>query len=242
MRAAWALANLGDNLTRFDRLSPDRQEVVLAGFQQEAVGQGSRAARAATALACLQDRRAGKPNALGVDAVLVRCSADGNPFLREMAVFALNFWDGPDVEEALVARLDDRGAGEGQLAALHEGAKNAVVAYRPNEGLGIRYQAAVALARHGSDRAPIDLLGEMLDESAQMDAHRVRSIKDGHETPDQAAAYADMENALNAVVELHHKNSRVNLTPLETALEKLKDSPNPDIRRQAEHTRQELAK
>ena len=123
-RALWALANLGDNLTRFDKLSPDRQEAVLAGFEQEAAGEGDRAAWAAAALACLQDRKAGKPNSLGVDEVLVRCSADANPFLREIAVFALNFWDGPDVEDALVARLDDRGEGEELLADFAEGDKN----------------------------------------------------------------------------------------------------------------------
>jgi len=241
--ALWNLANLGQNLKRFDGLSPERQEAVVDGFEAQASAEGDRGPWAAQSAAALRERRAGHLQALGVDDVLVRCMGDTNPFLREVAAFAANFWPGTaSVEEALVARLDDRGAGEEQLAELYQGAKNAVVAYRPNEGLGIRYQAAVALARQGSDKAPLGLLAEMLDESAQMDAHRVRLTKDGHEAPDKAAAYADMENALNAVVELHHKNPRVNMAPLETPLEKLKDSANPDIRREAERTREAFAK
>ena len=238
----WNLANLGQNLQRFDALPPERQDAVIAGFEAQESAEGERGPWAAATAAALKDRRAGHPPDLGVDNVLVRCLSEANPFLREVAAFAANFWPMNDsVEDALVARLDDRGEGEDQLAELQQGAKNAVVAFRPNGGLGIRYQAAVALARHGSNKAPLDLLAEMLDESTQMDLHRVRSTKDGHEAPDRAAAYADMENALNALVELHRKNSRVNLTPLETPLEKLKDSPNPDIRREAERTRAALA-
>jgi hypothetical protein len=232
--ALWSLANLGENLKRFDALSPERQEAVIAGFEE----------RSATDLATyLKERRSGHPSSLGVDEVLVRCMSDSNPFLREVAVFATNFWPGGEaVETALVERLDDKGAGEEQLAALHQGAKEAVVEFRANEGLGIRYQAAVALARRGSARAPLGLLAEMLDESAMMDAHRVRSTKSGQEAPDKAAAYADMENALKAIVELHHKNPALNLASLETPLEKLKDSSNPEIRREAEQTREALAK
>ena len=163
--------------------------------------------------------------------------------MREVAVFATNFWPGgSDVEAALVERLGDKGEGEDQLASSLEGAKNLVVQFRKNEGLGIRYQATVALARRGSSQTPLDVLAEMLDESKQMELHKVRLTKDDRETVDPAAAYGEMENALKAIVELHRKNSSVNLTVLETPLEKLTKSDNAQIRQEAEQTREALSK
>jgi hypothetical protein len=241
-RALWALANLGDNLKRFDKLSEDRKDAVLAGFEQEAAGEGDRAALATTALAYLKDRRVGKADALGVDGVLVRCSADSNPFLREIAVFALNFWDGPEVEGALVARLEDRGEGEELLADFAAGDQNAAARqFTKTPGLRIRYNAAVALARRGSSRTPIDLLAEMLDESAQLEQHRLRFKKDGRETDDKPTAYDVVHTALAAVAELHRKNPRVNLAALDTPIDKLRDSADASVRREAEATRKALA-
>lgn len=241
--ALWSLANLGQNLKRFDGLPAERQEAVIAGFEEQASAEGERGLWAKETAAYLKDRRAGRAPALGVDEVLVRCAEDGNPVLRLFAVFATNFWPGGDaVEEALLARLGDKGEGEDQIAALHEGAKNLVVEYRKNEGLGIRYQAAVALARRGSAQAPLDVLGEMLDESVQLEKHRVRSAKDGREAPDKVATYGDMENALKAIAELHRKNPRVNLAALDTAIDKLKRSDNPAVRKEAERTREALGK
>ena len=100
----------------------------------------------------------------------------------------------------------------------------------------------MALARRGSDRAPLDVLAEMLDEQEQLDRHRVRSAKDGREGPDRAATYADMETALKAIAELHRKNPHVNLAALDTALDQLKDSANPALRQEAERTREALGK
>ncbi len=240
-RALWALANLGDNLTRFDKLPPERQEAVLAGFEREAAGEGDRAAWAGLALAYLKDRRAGKADSLGVDEVLVRCSAEKDPFLREIAVFALNFWDGPQVEDALVARLDDKGEGEELLADFAAGDQGQdYQQFTRTPGLRIRYNAAVALARRGSGRAPLDLLRDMLDESEQLDQNRLRFRKDGHEAADEATAYDVVQTALRAVAELHRKNSSVNLSSLDTAIDKLKQSANPAVRKEAERTRAAL--
>jgi hypothetical protein len=240
-RALWALANLGENLKRFDALSPERQEAVLAGFEQETAGEGDRAAWAGSALAYLKDRRAGQANALGVDEVLVSCSRQKDPFLREIAVFALNFWDGPEVEGALLARLDDQGEGEGLLAEFYEGEKDRDTQFTKAPGLRIRYNAAVALARRGSDRAPVELLREMLDESAQLEQHRIRYKKDGHEAADEPTAYDTVQTALRAVAELHRKKPQLNLTALESAVEKLKGSASPAVRKEAERTREALA-
>jgi hypothetical protein len=243
-RAVWALANLGENVKRFDKLSPERKDTVLAALEQEAAGDGDRAAWAAAALACLKDRAAGKPNSLGVDEVLVKCSADPNPALREIAVFALNFWDGPEVEDALVARLDDRGQGEDLLGDFAEGDKNqGARQFTKTPGLRIRYNAAVALARRGSDRAPLDLLAQMLDESEQLEQNQLRSRKDGRESADEATAHDVEITGLQAVAELHRKNANFNLAALESAIDRLKDhSAGPAVRKEAERTRESLAK
>jgi hypothetical protein len=242
-RALWALANLGDNLARFDRLSADRQEAVLAGFEKEAAGEGDRAAEAAAALAYLKDRQAGKVTSLGVDEVLVRCSGEKDPFLREIAVFALNFWDGPGVEDALVARLNDGGEGEELLADFAEGDKSRDARqFTRTPGLRIRYNAAVALARRGSARAPVELLKEMLDEAKQLDESRIRFRKDGREVADEATAHEVVQTALRATAELHRKNPSVNLAELDSPVEKLKESSDPGVRKEAERTREALAK
>jgi hypothetical protein len=105
-RAVWALANLGENLKRYADLTPEQQEAVLDGLEGEAQGRGPRAEWARTALAYLRDK---KP--LGVDQTLARCAEADDPSLREMVAFALNFWDGPAVEETLVRLSGDDGHG-----------------------------------------------------------------------------------------------------------------------------------
>jgi hypothetical protein len=243
-RALWSLANLGENLKRFDGLPPERQEAVVAEFERQATGEGERSRLAGETAAYLKGRREGAAPSLGVDEVLVRCTADKNPFLREVAVFALNFWDGGSaVDEALVARLDDQGQGEELLAEFYDGDKNRDTQFTKTPGLRIRYNAAVALARRGSCRAPIDLLKDMLDESAQLDQNRIRFKKDGREAADEGTAYDVMQTALRAVAELHRKSPSVNLTALEPAIDKLKDgSANPAVRKEAERTREALGK
>jgi hypothetical protein len=242
-RALWALANLGENLKRFDALSPDRQEAVIAEFERQAAGEGERAPWAAAAAAYLKGRREGRPTSLGVEDVLVTCTTDKNPFLREIAVFGLNFWDGgPAVDDALVARLDDKGQGEELLAEFYEGDKDRDAQFAKSPGSRIRYNAAVALARRGSVRAPIDLLREMLDESEQLDQHRIRYKKDGREAADEPTAYEVVQTALRAITELHRKNPAVNLAALDSAIDKLKDSANPAVRKEAERTREALGK
>jgi hypothetical protein len=243
-RALWALANLGDNLKRFDRLSPERRQEVVAGFEAEAAGTGDRAAWAAAALAYLRDRQAGKANALGVDETLVRCAKDANPFLREVAVFAMRYWQGDGaanarLEEALLARRDDRGEGEDLLDGFYAGSKADQVQFTTSPGARIRYNAAIVLAKRGSAKAPLDVLKEMLDESEQLAQNRVRYRKDGREAADEATAHDFVQEALRAVAELH-RNPRVNLADLQTSIEKLRGSSNPGVRAEAERTLQAL--
>src|SRR5262249_52140543 len=85
-QAVFALANLGMNLRRFDKLSPAEQEIALAALQEEATGSGERGNWAKAALQRVTDRLAGKPRGLGDD-YLTLADAD-DPYLREL--FALS--------------------------------------------------------------------------------------------------------------------------------------------------------
>ena len=82
----------------------------------------------------------------------------------------------------------------------------------------------------------------MLDESEQLDQHRIRYKKDGREAADEPTAYEVVQTALRAITELHRKNPAVNLAALDSAIDKLKDSANPAVRKEAERTREALGK
>jgi len=265
-QAIWALANLGENTNRFDKLSPERQEAVLAELAREAAaGKPEWRERANLALRFLEGRRSGNPPAIGVGATLAACASDDIPFLREMTAFALTFWEGsldPEIraitpslvfpylityarserdliEETLIRSTYDSGRSDQFLAAGFDdeepGAPESRAATR-KPGLSIRYQAAIALARHGSSKVRLDLLAEMLDEDLQRQNFYVTK-KDGQETPDEHAAQTTLDNALKAVVKLHEKRPGLDLTALDEALERLTHSPNVAVRTEAERVR-----
>jgi hypothetical protein len=79
-------------------------------------------------------------------------------------------------------------------------------------GWDIRYNAAGALARRGSDKVPWPILREMLDEKQQMRNNRVRV--EGRDVYDEAAARVTLISALKAIAAWH---------------EKRKDQPNRDV-------------
>lgn len=114
-------------------------------------------------------------------------------------------------------------------------------------GFEIRYQAALALARMGSDKARdrLDVLQEMLDEEQQLRSFR-RRIVDGRIVPENEAPYDPVaartivESALKAIVELHRKRPEMDLSSLMPAIDKLTQSGNAVLRTAAERTRAEL--
>ena len=65
----------------------------------------------------LRDRAEGVGDDMGVGDVLIACSRDkGDPYLRELSAFAMNFWRGDAaanarMEEALLALTNDDGGG-----------------------------------------------------------------------------------------------------------------------------------
>jgi hypothetical protein len=226
-RAVWALANLGENLRRFDRLPPARQAAVLAGLEDEAeTAEPERGGRARLALDYLNGRRSQAARALGVDVALAKCANDRDPFLREIAGFALNFWEGDAQENSrMEATLVKLSYDDGHGAEQGSGAR----------GLEIRYNATAALARRGSEKARLDVLGEMLDEQAQLQNFRTKR-KNGQDTPDEAAARNTVLTALKAVAELHRRRPDRDLSPLYPTLDALAANGNAALRMEADRT------
>jgi hypothetical protein len=226
----WALAKLGENAKRFDQLPTDSRQVLLDALAEEA-GSGSERARWAEAgRAVLAGRQTGKPQLVGLDAVFATCAADADPFLRKITAYALNFWEGDDKENA---RLDDI------LVRLAEDDGRTAGEPNPTQGLEVRYNAAAALARRGSDRTRLDLLEQMLDEERQLQNFRLKG-PDGTYHPDEATAGTTLVNALQSVAELHRKKPGRDLSELRPAVEKLAHDSDYTLRTEAERTLQAL--
>lgn len=118
-QAVWSLGNLGDNLKRYDKLSPERKQAVLAEMESEAAtGPASTRTSAEETLRYLRQVQDGtSPSSLGVIPTLVLCARAEDPFVREMTAHALNFWHGDAAEErqaerALVQLAGDKGTGK----------------------------------------------------------------------------------------------------------------------------------
>jgi hypothetical protein len=110
-------------------------------------------------------------------------------------------------------------------------------------GWEIRYNATVALARHGSDKIKdrIEVLDEMLDENQQL-ANCRTTTKDGQEVTDLQAATGTVTNALKAIAELHRRRPEMDLSSLNPAIDKLTQSSNAALRTEAERTRVALGR
>jgi hypothetical protein len=246
-RAVWALANLGESVKRFDKLTPDRQQAVLAElYNQASLGSGERADRARKAREYLSAAPGTRSlQTLGVDDGLVQCAQDADPFLREMTAFALNFWEGTAAENArlddLLLKLSvDDGHGEDALARLQDESKpenEQAVASSP--GLKIRYNATVALARRGSDQVRLSVLREMLDLNRQQENFRLKR-KDGQIVPDEATVTVTVTTALAALAEMHRRKPGRDLSDFYPTVEELAKNSNPALRSEALRTQAAL--
>jgi hypothetical protein len=227
--ALFSLARLGEKVKGFDNLSEARQQAVLAALEEEAAAAGSRRAEwARDALAMLQAGQTGKPRLGGLDAVFERCAADADADLRKMTAFALNFWDGNADENA---RLDT------VLANLaRDDGRTADGSFDPVRALEVRYNAAVALARRGSDRVRLDLLQEMLDEAKLRQDFRTKPEGGGPSQPDESAVRLTVVSALKAAAELHRRQPGRDLSPLYPAIRQLTHSPDVALRGEADAT------
>ena len=225
---------------------PTRSARTLQVLAEEAASGGERADWARAALDYMSGPRANKLQGLGVDKALTVCALDHDPFLREIAAFALNFWEGDasereQLEQLLVKLAVDSGQGEEDLAQIREEENKAEEAITKVPGLRIRYNATVALARRGSDKTPLGVLQEMLDEALQRQ-YFVLKGKGGEETPDETTAQTTLVSALQAVGELHQRRPQRDLTTLLGEIEQIAQSKNAALQTEAKRTLRALGR
>lgn len=247
-QALWALANLGESAKRFDKLSTERQEAVK-GQLETAAHSNEQPAAAKAALEYLSRRQQGRPDAFGVDRVVVKCAEADDPSLRELAAFVANFWEGTAeenarMEKALIQLSNDTGKGEEELLKLEEqkppetgsllkfSDKEQTQSLIKKPGFRVQANAAVALARKGW-QVRLTLLQTLLDEDELRSIFVVRSKKTGAEQPDQAAVIETMLDALKAVAELHREDPQRDLSSLRPSIDQLAHHPNPAVQTEA---------
>jgi hypothetical protein len=105
-QAVFALANLGQNLQRFQTLAPEKQLEVKTALSAETAQPGSRGEWARVAYDYLTEGKS-----VGVDRGLAVCADSRDKFLRELVAVALNFWQGDLVEPTLEKLARDNGFG-----------------------------------------------------------------------------------------------------------------------------------
>jgi hypothetical protein len=249
--AVWHLANLGESVSTFDKLSPPQQAAILQQLDT-AAEQGPRPEWARVCRDYLRRRQEGKHDALGVDKVLIACAEDDNPFLREIAAFAMNFWTGTAkeeeaIEETLVRLSHDDGRGEDQLNDLleEEAAEEAAATTQPltrqgdtrtlvkKKGYKVQATATITLARRGSLRTRLDLFQELLDPDYLRQVFRTQNKQTGEEKPDEAVVTQTVLNALKALAKLHEKRPELPLKGCPAAVSKLLECDNAAIRNEA---------
>jgi len=208
--AVFALALLGDNVRKFNRLPPEKQQAIIDHLEAEAKEGTDRGRRAKLALEHLEAEKAGRSTTvLGVDTALVECANSDDAFMRKQVALALTYWDGPKVEETLVKLLNDNGRGSDDETQ------------RTFDARDVRYNAALALANRGSGEArqAFDTLKEMLDINHQQTVQK--------NPVDVVIA------TLKAVVQLKQRNSRVDVSSLRPAIDQLAGHNNSSVSTEA---------
>jgi hypothetical protein len=244
-QAIWALADLGQNLERFDEAKPPDQELILAGLERVATSTPARDEAAAKLKDQLNDRRKGRPGALGVDVTLAKCAQADDPFLRELAALALTFWQGTPaenqrIEETLLKLAHDDGHGQMLFEPDPNKPDEKPAGLASNPGLHVRNNAIVALANRGSAKTPLDQLGEMLSGEHLRELCVVEG-PDGVKRVDEAFVVQTQVAALQALARLHHKQPALDLSSLRETVTKLASDPNADVRMRAKAVLKELA-
>jgi hypothetical protein len=245
-QALWALAKLGENLKRFDRLPTERQTSILAALGHESLRHDDRGSWAKAALNYANDPGNGHLASLGIDRVFDEASRDPDPFLRELVAYALNFWEAAPAErtqiESILDRLSyDDGQGEDAAAPWSIGADNQIASHTISKspGLRIRFNASVALARRGSDKVRPAILRQMLDEDGLGNSFTIR-LEDGKEVTDEALVAATVSAALGGLAMLHETRPEKNLADFHPVLHKLEQSANKDLSAEATQTLQAI--
>lgn len=112
-------------------------------------------------------------------------------------------------------------------------------------GWEVRYNAAMAFARRGSDKFldPVvqDLMKELLDEQQQLANFR-NTLPDGREVRDPQAARAAVIGAMKSIADFHEQQPKADISGLKPAIEKLSTSPNRVVAAEAKSLLTALAK
>lgn len=111
-QAVWALASLGNNRQRFDRLSDDRKKEILAELDRQSGRGGDSGGWSKAATEILRNEGSG-----GVITALAKGATADDPFLRKQSALALSFWPGNKdenliAEESLMRLTRDDGHGQ----------------------------------------------------------------------------------------------------------------------------------
>jgi hypothetical protein len=251
-RAVLALAVLGDNCKRFDKLPADEQKTALDALE-DALKDPERADDAKTALTYLRKRQEGLPDAMGLDALTEKTAQADDPFLRELSAFALNFWYGNDaankrMEETLVKLAHDDGRGALTVEQLRTRARRmkllgdstSTIAYSKPPELNIMLNATIAMARRGSDEVSTGRLAEMLDEDKLRTQFVREDVNTEKPVADDGVVVQTVVNTLKAVVELHKQRPEKITPAIRAAVDKLKNNGNAAVKNEAEQTALEI--
>jgi hypothetical protein len=245
-RALFALATLGNNLQRYDRLSTEEKDAIEEHLEEAGEQGHSRWTRGT--LDYLRRRRAGKPDTMGIAEVLKKCAGDEDPFLRELAALASNFWHGTAVEETtietfLVKLSHDTGAGEERLEERTSRNPNAAHTRQVTtiKGFKVQANATNALARRGSPRVRLDLMAQMLDADGLRKTFLIRG-RSAPDQPDEALVVLTLNDTLKALAQLRGKRPEMNLDRFKPLVDELTRSDNAAIRAEALQTQRVLEK
>ena len=236
-QAVFALTVLGSNVKKVEKLPENRRSKILDDLKAESESSGERGRWAAAALGHLE----GKKDGLSVGETLCKAALDPSPFLRKQAAGALTHWDGPHVEDTLLALAKDDGAGDDPIVFEPDQAayrKDHPEEVRQQNARDIHYNAALTLARRGSAEALkfADLYKEMLDEQKQHEL--ARADKSPQQSAGDARVVQTILAALNAMDQL--RASVQDLPFLPASLDALADSDNKSIRSAAKELKAKL--
>jgi hypothetical protein len=235
-QAVLALGDLGSQLKKFRQIPAEQRDRILHDLKDENTSAGDRGRWAADALSSLEGRKEVFP----VGDTLCKIAFDQAPSLREAVCGALNYWDGPHVDDTLLALTKDEGKGEDPIAwepDEQEYRRAYPDEVRTHNQRNISYNAALALARRGSPLTAklTDMYREMLDENKQKELTRSHG-------PQQSAAEAEAVKSilitLDALAQLRASGQPVPFLP--EALEPLAKSENKSIRTAAKELQAKL--
>ena len=247
-RAMLALAVLGENCKRFDKLTSVEQKIVFDKLE-DALADPERADSTREALTYFRKRQENVPDAMGVDLIAEKCAEADDPFLRELTAFALNFWSGNEaankrMEETLDRLAHDDGRSTLTVEQLRARARRnklkgdtaTTISYTQPPELNVKLNATIALARRGSDKVSTGRLAEMLDENKLRAQFLRENIDTQKPEPDEGVVVQTITNALKAVVELHKQRPEKITPAIRAGVDALKSNPNAAIKKEAEQT------